>query len=84
MLKGISVNLNKNYNQKLSLKRKYHLNFIFLEKDFYMAGHCSGLYESSENNNAPSVKVKTKTLSTLIVILLDSKCLTYWVHHLEH
>ena len=37
-----------------------------VEKDFYMAGHCSGLYESSENNNAPSVKVKTKTLSTLI------------------
>ena len=37
-----------------------------VEKDFYMAGHCSGLYESSENSNAPSVKVKTKTLSTLI------------------
>jgi FkbM family methyltransferase len=37
-----------------------------VEKDFYMAGHCSGLYESSENSSAPSVKVKTKTLSTLI------------------
>ena len=37
-----------------------------VEKDFYMAGHCSGLYESSENSNSPSVKVKTKTLSTLI------------------
>ncbi len=37
-----------------------------VEKDFYMTGHCSGLYESSENSNSPSVKVKTKTLSTLI------------------
>ena len=37
-----------------------------VEKDFYMAGHCSGLYESSENASDPSVKVKTKTLSTLI------------------